>query len=65
MMPNMKAKRYEAPGMSIKKWKQGFIIDTGQNLAGWLRLNMRAPKGDTVSIKYAEKARRERLPLHR
>lgn len=55
MMPNMKAKRYDAPGMSIKKWKQGFIIDTGQNLAGWLRLNMRAPKGDTVSIKYAEK----------
>lgn len=30
------------------------VIDTGQNLAGWLRLTVAGPAGTTVTVRYAE-----------
>ncbi len=35
--------------------KDAFIVDFGQNMAGWVSMNMRGQAGDTIRIKYAEK----------
>jgi len=34
--------------------KDTFILDLGQNLAGWIQLNVQGPKGQTVKLHYAE-----------
>lgn len=33
----------------------GWVLDFGQNMAGWVQLKMRGNAGDTIRIKYAEK----------
>lgn len=54
--PNMVVGKIIKP-MSISSHKEGgeTIIDFGQNMAGWVQLNMRGNAGDTIRIKYAEK----------
>lgn len=54
-MPNMKVVDSLTP-KSIKATVRGsYIVDFGQNTAGWISLNMKGGSGDTISIKYAER----------
>lgn len=41
----------------VKVWRHGdgFIVDCGQNMAGWIAVRMSGKNGDTIRIKYAEK----------
>lgn len=42
--------------VSVKKTERGtYIVDFGQNMAGWVQMNMRGNAGDTIKIKYAER----------
>lgn len=52
--PNMSVIKTIKP-VSVTKSKNGFIVDFGQNTAGWVQLNMRGNSGDTIKIKYAER----------
>lgn len=47
---------------SVTRTPRGLLLDFGQNIAGWLRLNIRDTRaGDTVTIRYAEIARADTL----
>lgn len=54
--PNMKVGKTLTP-VSINSLSQSgaFIVDFGQNMAGWVAMTMRGNAGDTIRIKYAEK----------
>lgn len=52
--PNMSVIKTIKP-VSVTKSKNGYIVDFGQNTAGWVQLNMRGNSGDTIRIKYAER----------
>lgn len=53
--PNMKVMRTLKP-KSIRKVGDKYIVDFGQNMAGWARLNINGVnKGDTVTIRYSER----------
>ena len=42
--------------IGIKEVEPGvFVLDLGQNMAGWVRLRVSGPAGTTVKLKYAEK----------
>lgn len=48
------------PGMNVRKEISpvkitGNIVDFGQNMAGWVALNVHGKAGDTIRIKYAER----------
>ncbi|MBO5428314.1 MAG: family 78 glycoside hydrolase catalytic domain, partial [Prevotella sp.] len=50
--PNMTVAHHIKP-VSIKKTGRGtFIVDFGQNMAGWVQMNMSGNAGDTIKIKY-------------
>jgi alpha-L-rhamnosidase len=41
--------------VSIKKLSQGkYILNMGQNMAGWLKMQVQGRRGDTVSLRFAE-----------
>jgi alpha-L-rhamnosidase len=41
---------------AVREVKTGvFVVDTGQNLTGWLRLRVRGKAGDKITLRYAEK----------
>jgi alpha-L-rhamnosidase len=41
--------------VSVKEVTPGvFIFDMGQNMVGWTKLNVKGPKGTTVSLRFAE-----------
>lgn len=40
---------------SVIRTDSSVIVDLGQNLAGWLKVNMRGNQGDTIKIVFAEK----------
>ena len=53
--PNMRVLSTISP-KSIRKTERGtFIVDFGQNTAGWVQMKMRGNRGDSIKIKYAEK----------
>lgn len=53
--PNMKVGERIAP-ISIKAIGIGrYIVDFGQNMAGWIQMSMRGNAGDSIRIKFAEK----------
>ena len=55
MSPNMKVVKTMNP-VSVNKRGKGYIIDMGQNMAGWIKLRIGGVKGgDSVKIQYAEK----------
>lgn len=54
MLPTMTEEIYGQP-ISVKKHKNNYILDFGQNLAGWVGFKVRGVKGDTIRVKYAEK----------
>lgn len=54
MNENMKVMDVVKP-VAIKKLASGkYIMDMGQNMAGWLQMKLRGKKGDTVTLKFAE-----------
>lgn len=53
--PNMKVMR-ELPAVKVTRYGDRAIVDFGQNMAGWVRLNVRdTHKGDTIRMRYAER----------
>jgi alpha-L-rhamnosidase len=54
MNENMKVMQTLKP-VSIKKIYEGkYILDIGQNMAGWLKIKVRGKRGDKVTLKFAE-----------
>lgn len=54
MTPNMAIKEEVKP-VSIEKLEPGkYILDMGQNMAGWLALNTEGERGDTIRLRFAE-----------
>ncbi|KAA8486287.1 alpha-L-rhamnosidase [Arcticibacter tournemirensis] len=54
MNENMKVMATIKP-VSIKKLKANtYILDMGQNFAGWLRMRVKGSKGDTVKLRFGE-----------
>ena len=53
MMPGMKVLEKITP-VSIKPLGNKYILDLGQNIAGWLRIKVRGNAGDTVLMRFAE-----------
>ncbi|MCD8296009.1 MAG: family 78 glycoside hydrolase catalytic domain [Prevotella sp.] len=54
MSENMRVLK-SLPPVSVQKRGDGFLVDMGQNMAGWLRLRIsNATPGDTVFICFAE-----------
>ena len=52
---NMKV-MHELPAQSVTRHGDRAIVDFGQNMAGWVRLNVRdTHKGDTIRMRYAER----------
>lgn len=43
------------PVRSLTKLGDSWMLDFGQNLTGWVRMKVRAERGDTVRIDFAEK----------
>ena len=55
MSPNMKVVKTLQP-KSVTKNGDAFIVDFGQNMAGWLKIRLKGTKsGDVINIRYAEK----------
>ena len=54
MTPGMKVLQAVQP-QSLLPRKGSVIIDLGQNMAGWLKAQVRGQKGDTIRFVYAEK----------
>lgn len=54
MTPNMKVMNTIKP-LNIKKLRENtYIIDMGQNFAGWLRIRVRGERGDSVKLRFGE-----------
>lgn len=54
MTPNMKVMNTIKP-LNIKKIKENtYIIDMGQNFAGWLRIRVHGDRGDSVKLRFGE-----------
>jgi len=43
------------PAKSMTRLGDGWVLDFGQNLTGWVRMSVKAERGDTVRVDYAEK----------
>jgi alpha-L-rhamnosidase len=41
--------------LSVKPLNNSFIIDFGQNMAGWVRMNVRGNAGDSIKLTFAER----------
>ena len=50
---NMKIMKVVKP-VSIMKKDNIYVLDLGQNIAGWLRINVKGNKGDRVKLRFAE-----------
>jgi len=53
MMPGMKVLQKMTP-VSIKQLGNKYILDLGQNIAGWMRINVHGNAGDSVKLRFAE-----------
>lgn len=57
MMPGMKVTERLKP-RSIRQQSPGkYILDMGQNMAGWIRFTVQGAAGDTVKLRFAETLR--------
>ena len=55
MAPNMKVVKQIKP-VAVNKIGNKYVIDLGQNMAGWLKMRINnAKSGDTITIRFAEK----------
>ncbi|NDW12217.1 alpha-rhamnosidase [Bacteroides sp. 214] len=53
MSPNMKVVDKVKP-ISINKLGNKYIIDMGQNFAGWIRMKVKGQAGDSIKLRFAE-----------
>ncbi len=53
MMPGMKVTETLKP-VSIKKLGNKYILDIGQNMAGWVRFRIKGQTGDSIRLRFAE-----------
>lgn len=53
MAPNMYVLKTLDP-VSIKPMGSKYILDMGQNMVGWIRMNVRGKMGDTIQLRFAE-----------
>lgn len=53
MMPGMKVTETIRP-LSIKKLGDRYILDIGQNMAGWVRFRIKGQTGDSIRLRFAE-----------
>lgn len=54
MTPNMKVVDRIAP-VSIRKLEGNkYILDMGQNMAGWVRMKIKGAEGDSIKLRFAE-----------
>ena len=53
MMPGMKVVDKLNP-ISMKKMGDKYMLDMGQNMVGWLRINIKAKHGDSIQMRFAE-----------
>ncbi len=61
--PNMKVMRTLMP-KTIKKIGDKYIVDFGQNMAGWVKISVKdVAEGDTVTIRYAERMTQDSTAL--
>lgn len=62
--PNMKVMRTLKP-KTIKKIGDKYIVDFGQNMAGWVKISVKdVAEGDTVTIRYAERMTPDSIALN-
>ena len=63
-IPTARLRAQMAPGMkavplgcvpTVQKTGRGYVLDFGQNMAGWVEFMPRAAKGDTITLRFAEK----------
>lgn len=54
MTPDMKVMETVKP-LSMKRLGDRLILDMGQNMAGWIRMKVRAAAGDTIRLRFAER----------
>lgn len=52
--PNIKVMEILKPVKISKIDESKYIIDMGQNMAGWIKLTMRGKRGDRVTMRFAE-----------
>lgn len=62
MIPGMKVLRELSPIAVTPTTRGTFIVDIGQNMAGWLNTRVRGRQGDTIRIVYAEKLNADGTP---
>ncbi|NDV83280.1 family 78 glycoside hydrolase catalytic domain [Bacteroides sp. 51] len=53
MSPNMKVVDTVKP-ITIKKLGNKYILDMGQNMAGWIRMKVKGAAGDSIRLRFAE-----------
>lgn len=53
MIPGIKVVEKILP-QTIRKSAKGYILDMGQNMVGWLRINVKGSAGDSVRLRFAE-----------
>lgn len=54
MTPNMQVMQTIKPLAILKSSSGKFILDMGQNMAGWLRIRVEGNAGDQVTLRFAE-----------
>ena len=54
MNPPMKVMERLKPASITKLSSNKYILDMGQNMAGWLKMNVKGKKGDAVTFRFAE-----------
>ncbi len=53
-MPNMVETEFGHP-KTVQRLGQDYILDFGQNMAGWVGFKVQGKPGDTIRVKYAER----------
>ena len=53
MSPNMKVVDTVKP-ISLKRLGDKYILDMGQNMAGWVRMKVKGAAGDSIRLRFAE-----------
>lgn len=58
MMPGMKIWQEIKP-VSVIETEKGFILDFGQNMAGWVEMKVQGQAGDSIFLQYAERLNKD------
>lgn len=58
MMPGMKIWQEIKP-VSVIETEKGFILDFGQNMAGWVEMKVQGQEGDSIILRFAERLNKD------